>query len=69
MNRSVKLVIAFALLFTGFLSFLMSMLGLQFTFLRWLEQLPGTLNLLIKLGMFVGGIILAYITIFPPKND
>jgi hypothetical protein len=59
-NKSLKLVIAFILFVLGFMSLLMSMLGLQFTYLRWLEKLPVLLSVLIKLAMLIGGIVLAY---------
>jgi len=62
MNKSVKLVLAFILFVLGFLSLLMSMLGLQFTYLRWIEKLPALVSVLFKLAMLIGGIILAYTT-------
>jgi cytochrome c oxidase subunit IV len=62
MSKSLKLVIAFILFVLGFLSLLMSMLGLQFTYLRWLENLPVLVSVLIKLTMLIGGIVLAYMT-------
>lgn len=62
MSKSFKLIIAFLLFVLGFLSLLMSMLGLQFTYLRWLEKLPVLISVLIKLTMLIGGIVLAYMT-------
>jgi len=48
---------------------LMSMLGLQFTYLRWLEKLPVLLSVFIKLSMLIGGIVLAYMTTLGKDNE
>ncbi len=46
----------------GFLTLLLTLLGLEFTYMAWLERLPGLMPLMIKLLMLFGGIVLAYLS-------
>ncbi|MEP7269408.1 MAG: hypothetical protein ABI844_17435 [Saprospiraceae bacterium] len=59
-KKSLLLIIAFICFIMGFLSLLMSILGLQFTYLRWLEKLPLFLSISIKSVLMIGGILTAY---------
>ncbi|MBK7370815.1 MAG: hypothetical protein IPJ09_05135 [Saprospiraceae bacterium] len=62
MNKlTVLKIISFLLFAFGFLTFLLEILGLEFSFLNWLDRLPGVAPLLLKVSMLFGGILLAYI--------
>lgn len=54
--------VGFILLLLGFLSVLFSLVGLQFTFFKFMTNLGPGLSLLIQLIMIIGGIVLMYIS-------
>lgn len=55
-------VIGFLCFFTGFLSILLSVLGIQFSLLVWMDQLGNGTAFLMRLGIMVFGIILLVIS-------
>jgi len=61
--------LGFALLVLGFLSILFTMVGLQFSFLKFITNLGGGFALLVHLIMIFGGIILMYLSRMEPEED
>ncbi len=58
MNKTLQMVIGFLLVGTGFLSIILSMIGVQLIFLAWMEPTLGPLtSFLIRLGMILAGFI------------
>lgn len=55
-------VAGFLCFFTGFLSILLSLLGIQFSALAWMDQLGSGTAFLMRLGIMVLGIILLVIS-------
>ncbi|MDZ4708738.1 MAG: hypothetical protein SH818_10100 [Saprospiraceae bacterium] len=61
-SKSVLLILAFLSFLFGFLTLVLTLLGLEFPLLSWIDDLPGLMPLFLKLAMMFGGIILAYLT-------
>lgn len=59
---------AFLCFLFGFLTLLLSLLGLEFSYLAWIDRLPWIFPLLLKLILLFGGLILAYLASFDWKN-
>jgi len=61
-SKSILLILAFLSFLFGFLTLLLTLLGMEFPLLSLIDDLPGLLPLFLKLTMIFGGIILAYLT-------
>ena len=61
MPRGIKTVIGFLLVLSGFISLILSMIGLELSFLRFLDAMNPLLRFIVRLVMIVGGLILMYI--------
>ena len=61
-RSSVLSIIGFILLMIGFLSLVMKMVGVHFSFLFWLENLGGLAAGLIRLLMILVGFLLIYVS-------
>jgi hypothetical protein len=61
MKKSVAQLFAFGFFMLGFLSLLLSTLGLEFKFLRWMSSWPGYTDELFQLFLMVLGLIWIYI--------
>lgn len=70
-NKTLLLVIGFLLAGTGFLAIVLSMVGLQFTFLIWLDAGGKALGFLWKILIMLAGFILIYLggTNFENETD
>lgn len=67
--RYVLMVIGFLLFVTGMLSLVFTLIGANFVWLDWIDK-PGTpRGLLIRMLMIGGGLVLSYLTLYPPKNE
>jgi uncharacterized membrane protein len=53
-------IIGFLLFLIGFTTLFLGIVGVQLSFLSFLERINGTTSLLIKLGMIITGIILVF---------
>lgn len=69
MKKGILTAIGYLLFALGFLSILMTLVGLQLTPLKWLASLGTGLALIIKLAMLFGGLIIMYISKMPPERD
>ena len=61
MNRGITTLIGPLLLALGLLSIILSMVGVQFAFLMWMNSLGGGVAFVLKLIMIVLGIVLMYL--------
>ncbi len=61
--------VAFLCFLFGFLTLLLSLLGLEFTYLAWIDHLPGIFPLLFKLVLMFGGLMTAYQVSSDWRND
>ena len=71
MNRSriILLIIGFLLFVTGFISFVLILIGANLSFLVWIDR-PGTpQGIIIRILMIGGGLVLAYTALYPAKNE
>ena len=71
MNRSriILLIIGFLLFVTGFISFVLILIGANLSYLAWIDR-PGTpQGIIIRILMIGGGLVMAYMAVNPAKND
>jgi len=61
MNKGALSLIGFALAALGFLSIILSLVGVQFAFLTWLDSISRLFGFVAKLIMIIAGILLLYI--------
>lgn len=61
MNKTLFTVIGFLLFTTGFLSLVLSMIGIQFAFLAWLDQAGALFGFIVRILMILAGIVLVAI--------
>ena len=71
MNRSriILLIIGFLLFVTGFISFVLILIGANLSYLAWIDR-PGTpQGIIIRILMIGGGLVMAYMSIYPARDD
>jgi len=71
MNRSriILLIIGFLLFVTGFISFVLILIGANLSYLAWIDR-PGTpQGIIIRILMIGGGLVMAYMAIYPARDD
>lgn len=61
--------LGFMLLVLGFLSILFSLIGLQFSFLKFITELGPAPALGIQVIMLFGGVILMYVSRMPSEEE
>ncbi|MCB9035396.1 MAG: hypothetical protein H6557_02135 [Lewinellaceae bacterium] len=61
MNKGVASIIGFALVGLGFLSIVLSLVGVQFAFLLWLDSFSKLFGFVVKIVMIIAGILILYI--------
>lgn len=59
--KALWVILGFVLLVVGFCSMILDIMGLQFTFMRWLSDIDGVLKTIIYLVMCFGGVALMYL--------
>ncbi len=59
-NKALWTTVGFLLIIIGFLALAMSMVGLKFAFLQWMDLLGGLGSFITKLVMVLGGFVLVY---------
>jgi hypothetical protein len=70
-NKTLLLVAGFLLFLYGFLAIILQFVGIQFTFLAWIDAAGSLLGFVIRLLMVIAGIIMAFWarTDFDAEND
>ena len=67
--RYVLMVIGFLLFVLGTLSFVMILIGANFTYLAWIDK-PGTpRGVIIRNRMIGGGLVMSYMALNPVKDE
>lgn len=61
MNKTIALIIGFSLFVIGMMSLVFSMVGIQFSFLTWIDAAGKTLGLLVKLLMTIAGVVITFL--------
>jgi len=62
MNKAILTLIGFLLFIIGFAALVLSLVGVKFAFLRWIDA-PGSLfGFVVRLLMILGGIVLVVLT-------
>lgn len=61
MKKAAWLIIGFLLFFIGFLSIILNIVGVEFSFLTWLDHLGGLMAFITKVLMIIGGIVILYL--------
>lgn len=56
------MVLGFLLFLFGFISLILTLVGLRISFLSWIDEIGPGVGLAIRLVMIFGGIIIMYIT-------
>jgi hypothetical protein len=69
MKKGYLTIIGFLLFFAGFMAIVLSLVGLQLTFLSWIQSLGAGIGIIIKLIMLFGGLIIMYISKMPPEDQ
>ena len=69
MNKGYITIIGYLLFLAGFMSILLSMVGLQLTFLSWIQSFGTEVSIIIKLVMLFGGLIIMYISKMPSEDS
>jgi len=68
MNKGLISIIGFLLFLLGGLSLVLSLIGVNLTYLRWLENLGLLWSFLIKILMIVTGIAMVYVSRMGPDE-
>ncbi|NUO01447.1 MAG: hypothetical protein HUU01_12630 [Saprospiraceae bacterium] len=62
-NKGITALIGFVLVGLGFLSIILSMIGLKFSFLTWIDA-PGSLfGFIVKVVMILAGFVIIYLSL------
>ncbi|MDF1698915.1 MAG: hypothetical protein P1U56_23880 [Saprospiraceae bacterium] len=69
MNKGFVTALGYIFFALGFLSLLLTIVGLQLTPLKWLSFFGDGVALIIKLILLFGGLIIMYISKMPPERD
>ena len=68
MKKTVMGVIGFVLFLLGFLSLILSLVGVQFTYMRWLDFNGRGLGFLLRIIMIIVGIVIIYFSFAKPYD-
>ena len=69
MKKGYVTTIGFLLFLGGFLAIVLSLVGLQLTFLSWIHSFGTGIGIIIKLVMLFSGLIIMYISKMPPEDE
>lgn len=61
-NKGIWSLIGFLLLTFGLLSIIFSMVGLQFSFMQWIDMAGRGIGFAIRIGMIMAGFIILYLS-------
>ncbi len=69
-KRNVFTLIGFTLFLIGFMSIVLTLVGMNYSFLSWIESLPAPFGFVTKLVLMFGGMIMLYISkTYEPLNE
>ncbi len=67
--RTLFMIIGFVLFILGVLSFVMILIGANFSYLAWMDKPGSPRGILIRIGMIGGGLIMTYMALNPPEPE
>lgn len=67
--RTLFMIIGFVLFILGVLSFVMILIGANFSYLAWMDKPGSPRGILIRIGMIGGGLIMTYMALNPPEQE
>ncbi len=62
MSKGIYAFIGFSLFIVGFLALFLMLVGVQLSFLTWIDAGGRLVGFLIRIGMILGGVIMVYLT-------
>lgn len=62
MSRGKYAILGFTLFLFGFLSLFLMLVGVQLSFLTWIDAAGRLLGFIIRIGMILSGVIIIYLT-------
>ncbi|MEY3366860.1 MAG: hypothetical protein RI973_15 [Bacteroidota bacterium] len=62
MKKTSWIILGFLFFIIGFTSLVLSMIGLQLSYLAWMDQMGGLYSFLVKILMVVAGIVIVYLS-------
>jgi len=62
-NKGLAALVGFILAGLGFLSIILSMIGLKFTFLTWIDAGGSLLGFVVKIAMILAGFVIMYLSL------
>jgi len=68
MKKAVFSILGFVLFLMGFLSLILSLVGVQFTYMRWLDFNGRGLGFLLRIVMIIVGMIIIYFSFAKPYD-
>ena len=68
-KKGILTLMGYLLFILGFLSILLSMVGLQLKILKWISSIGPGNGIIVKLIMLFGGLIIMYFSKFPPEEE
>ena len=61
-RNTILLVVGFLLFFFGFLSLVLVLIGMRFSFLSWIDHFGPGVGFAIRLFMIFGGVVMMYVS-------
>lgn len=68
MKKEYVTIVGFFLFLAGFMAIVLSLVGLQLTFLSWIQSFGKGISIIIKLVMLFSGLIIMYISKMPEEE-
>jgi uncharacterized membrane protein len=59
--RTILIILGFLLFISGFIALILMLVGLQLSYLTWIDAPSRTFGLVIRLAMILGGLIMVYL--------
>lgn len=69
MKKALWLTTGFLLFIVGFSALVLSIVGVQFAFLTWIDAPGGLIGMIAKILMIVSGIVIVYLTSTDWRRD
>ena len=67
--RLITLILGFLLFVTGFISFVLILIGANLSYLAWIDRPGSQQGIIIRILMIGGGLVMAYMALNPARDD
>lgn len=61
MKKAIWVIVGFLLFIFGFVSLVLSLIGLKLTFLTWIDAPSNVFGFIVRILMIVGGVVIVYL--------